>query len=118
MDWGPMTTRTVDLGYDQLLMLQGRPGTRVRVMYGSLWLTEEGVTQDMFAACGDEVALKSRGLAVLEGLGLARVQLIEPAHNWLWARLRALFARAVQRLRGARGASVIPIGARRSAVHG
>jgi hypothetical protein len=77
MDWGPMTVRTVDLGYEQMLLLESRPRTRVKVIYGGIWLTEEGLAQDVFAASGEEVALKSRGLAVVEGLGYARVQVIE-----------------------------------------
>lgn len=97
-EWGPATSRTVDLGYDQLLVLEGRPGTKVRVLYGSLWLTEEGTVQDVFAASGDEVALKARGRAVIEGLGVARVQVIEPgrtrrAVRWLQSLARRLSTR-------------------------
>jgi hypothetical protein len=78
-EWSAATTRTVDLGYDQLLVLEAaRPGTRVRVLYGNMWLTEEGTAQDVFAGSGAEVQLKSRGRAVVEGLGVARVQVIEP----------------------------------------
>ena len=96
-EWGPTTSRTVDLGYDQLLVLEARPGTRVRVLYGNMWLTEEGYAQDVFAGSGDEVALKSRGTAVIEGMGVARVQVVEPTtaqqvSRWaraLWRRLRA-----------------------------
>jgi hypothetical protein len=105
MDWAQTTTRTIDLGYDQLIALHGRPGTRVRVLYGSMWLTEEGVARDLFAAGGDEVALKSRGLSVIEGLGRTRVELIEPVSaRWiaplalrlagLWSQLRARAAAA------------------------
>ena len=96
-EWIPMVTRTVDLDRDQLLVLESQPGTRLRVMYGSLWLTEEGFAQDVFAGSGDEVALKSRGTAVIEGMGVARVQVVEPTRaqqvsRWaraLWQRLRA-----------------------------
>lgn len=99
MDWANETTRTVDLGYDQLLTFEGRPGTRVRVLYGSMWLTEEGNERDLFAACGEEVTLSSRGRSVIEGLGAARVQLVERARrsgltslagavSGLWHRLR------------------------------
>lgn len=83
MDWAQTNTRTIDLGYEQLLTFVGRPGTRVRVLYGAMWLTEEGRDQDIFAACGDEVMLKTGGTSVIEGLGAARVQLIEPAKNAL-----------------------------------
>jgi hypothetical protein len=78
-EWTAATSRTVDLGYEQLLVLEGRPGMKVRVLYGNLWLTEEGTAQDVFAGSGAEVALKSRGRAVIEGLGEARVQVVEMA---------------------------------------
>jgi hypothetical protein len=101
MDRAQTSTRTIDLGYDQLIALHGRPGTRVRVLYGSMWLTEEGVERDVFAGGGDEVALKSRGLSVIEGLGRTRVELIEPVSaRWiaplagLWSQLRARAAAA------------------------
>lgn len=77
-EWGPTTSRTVDLGYEQLLMLEGRPGTRVKVIYGGIWLTEEGHSQDRFATSGDEVAVLSRRRAVIEGLGATRIELVEP----------------------------------------
>jgi hypothetical protein len=103
MDWAPTTTRTIDLGYEQLLTFAGRPGTRVRVLYGAMWLTEEGREQDVFASCGDEVWLKANGVSVIEGLGVARVQVIEPSGAPLfaaavkqaksvWQRVRARFA--------------------------
>jgi hypothetical protein len=78
-EWSATTSRTVDLGYDQLLVLQSEPGTRVRVLYGHLWLTEEGGGQDVFASSGAELALKARGRTVIEGLDRARVEIIEPA---------------------------------------
>ncbi|HUL66128.1 MAG TPA: DUF2917 domain-containing protein [Burkholderiaceae bacterium] len=85
MNWARTTTRTIDLGYEQLLTFVGRPGTRVRVLFGSMWLTEEGCEQDVFVCCGDEVLLKSGGLSVIEGLGAARVQVVEPAKRSLLA---------------------------------
>jgi hypothetical protein len=52
------------------------------VIYGGIWLTEEGRPDDVFAGDGDEVQLKSHGLAVVEGLGYARVQVMEPRVSW------------------------------------
>lgn len=111
MNWMTTTTRTIDLGYEQMMTFHGRPGTRVRVLYGSMWLTEEGDPRDLFVHCGDEIALSSNGLSVIEGIGAARVQLIEPhataarrplgrrlAHVWeAWRALRwrDLFARSL-----------------------
>ena len=82
MEWSPTLTRTVDLGYEQMLLLESHPHTRVKVIYGGIWLTEEGSPQDVFAASGDEVPLKSSGLAVVEGLGYARVQVLETSIGW------------------------------------
>jgi hypothetical protein len=82
MDWGPRLTRTVDLGYEQMLLLDSHPSTRIKVIYGGIWLTEENRAQDVFASSGEEVALKSRGLAVVEGLGYARVQVAEAPAGW------------------------------------
>jgi hypothetical protein len=114
MNWTIATTRTIDLGYEQLLTFEGRPGTRIRVLYGAMWLTEEGDLRDVFARCGDEVTLSSSGRSVVEGIGPARVQVIEPqrpsrlaavgrrlAHvrEALWARRpREVFARSVMLL--------------------
>lgn len=98
MDWGPMTVRTVDLGYEQMLLLESRPRTRVKVIYGGIWLTEEGLAQDVFAASGEEVALKSRGLAVVEGLGYARVQVMESPSGW--SKVGAVWQRAAVELSG------------------
>jgi hypothetical protein len=94
MSWE--TVRTIDLGYEQMLALHDRRGTRVRVLYGALWLTEEGEAGDRFPASGEEVVLKSRGLTLLEGMGAARVQLVEPPRATWRARLAGA-------LRGARG---------------
>ncbi len=77
-EWGPVTSRTIDLGHEQLLMLEGKRGTRVKVIYGGVWLTEEGEPQDVFALGGDEVALRTHRRSVIEGLGATRVELIEP----------------------------------------
>src|SRR5262252_2093442 len=99
MDWARTTTRTIDLGYEQLLTFVGRPGTRVRGLFGSMWLTEEGYDQDVFVCCGDEVLLKSGGLSVIEGLGAARVQVIEPSKRSVLAAIAARGRQVWRRVR-------------------
>lgn len=69
--------RTLDLPGGSLLPFTSVPGERLRILYGRVWLTEEGIARDAFLASGDEVSLDSRGLAVIEALGPARVQLVE-----------------------------------------
>lgn len=72
--------RTLDLPGGTLVPFASAPGERVRILFGRIWLTEEGNPDDAFLASGEEVALATRGLAVIEALGPARVQLIEPVN--------------------------------------
>ena len=104
MDWGPMLVRTVDLGYEQMLMIETHPRQRIKVVYGGVWLTEEGVLQDAWLSNGDEVALKSRGMALLEGIGAARIQLLEePRQPGFIARtLSSAFSRVLHAARALR----------------
>lgn len=69
---------TVELGPEQLLLFADRPGTRLQVLFGGLWLTEEGCLQDRFGAAGQWLRLEAGGLAVAEALGPTRVRVIEP----------------------------------------
>lgn len=77
------TVCTVDLDHAQLLVIHDHPGTRVRVLFGGLWLTEAGRPDDRFARPGDELLLSERGRAVLEGIGQARLEIAQPASRWL-----------------------------------
>ena len=70
------TMRTIDFGYEQLFVLDGGRDTRVRVLFGGTWLTEEG-GGDSIVHAGEEVALQRDGHALLEGLGPTRVQIVE-----------------------------------------
>ena len=69
---------TIDLDHEQLLVLQDRSGTRVRVLSGGVWLTEEGKPDDRFAWCGEELLLNAHGRTVLEGIGQARIEVLQP----------------------------------------
>jgi hypothetical protein len=74
------TMRTIDLGHEQLFVLDGGRDTRVRVLFGGTWLTEEG-SGDSIVHAGEEVTLLRDGHAVLEGLGPTRVQIVESAQR-------------------------------------
>jgi hypothetical protein len=94
---------TIDLGYEQLLLLEAAAGTRVRVLYGAMWLTEEGMDGDAVVRGGNDALLRSGGRTLIEALSPGRVQLIEhtPASGLagsLRAALRAL-ARGIRGLR-------------------
>lgn len=70
------TIGTIDLDHEQLLVLLDRSGTRVRVLSGGVWLTEEGEPDDRFASRGEELLLKASGRTVLEGIGQARIEVL------------------------------------------
>jgi hypothetical protein len=97
------TVRTVDLGYEQMLVLEHGPGARVHVLFGGIWLTEEGLPEDVFARGGQVVALRSRKRALLEALGPTRVEVIESAgaRNWAGTMAAAAAARMRRALRHA-----------------
>jgi hypothetical protein len=72
-------SRTQDLEHRQLLVLADRPGTRIKVLSGRAWLTEEGQPEDRFAQPGEELRVTHRGRAIVEGIGRTRLQLVQPA---------------------------------------
>ena len=103
MGWEPQLVRTVDLGYEQLLVLESQRGAVIRVLHGGVWLTQEGLARDIFAERGAELLLNDDGRVVVEGLGAARVQLIDRAHfssTWKW--LKAAGHRLASALRSVR----------------
>jgi hypothetical protein len=95
MSWEPQIVRTVDLGYEQLLVLESQRGAVIRVLQGGVWLTQEGLARDIFAERGAELPLEGEGRVVVEGLGAARVQLVSAAsfsatRKWLLNSVRTI----------------------------
>ncbi len=89
-----MTTqriRTIDLGYEQMLLFDNGPGSRVRVLYGCAWLTQPGESGDTVLRAGQEHGLRGQGPALIEGLEPSRVQILDFGKaGWLhraWAGL-------------------------------
>ncbi len=74
--------RTLELPGGTLVPFASVPGERVRVLCGRVWLTEEGSPHDAFLGRGEELSLGTRGLAVIEALSTARIQLLEPVSAW------------------------------------
>lgn len=67
--------RTIDLGGQRLSVFVGRPGERVRVLCGAIWLTQEGETGDVVLGVGSELPLQG-GRIVVEALEPARLQVL------------------------------------------
>lgn len=95
-----LATRTIDLGYEQMLVLEGQPGASVKVLFGGMWLTEEN-RDDVFAGPQDRVVLRSRGKAIIQALRTSRIELQQRARafdgvrDWLGVRAAGA-ARALQ----------------------
>lgn len=75
-------TRTIDLDREQLLILDDRPGTRLQVLFGGIWLTEENSIEDRFAGSGQWLKLEASGRTIVESRGPTRLRVIEPARPW------------------------------------
>jgi len=80
------TITTFDLEPAQLLAFDG--GTRMRVLSGAAWLTEEGRPGDAIVAAGREVALRG-GRSVAEALEPTRLQVVEARRGRGGVALRA-----------------------------
>jgi hypothetical protein len=96
-DWQLTATRTIDLDHEPMLLLHGRPGTQVRVIYGGVWLTEDGDRRDHFPRGGEAVTLAGRGAAVIQALGVARIQISEPMRG-RWSRRLTAATASLRRL--------------------
>ena len=101
------TIRTVNLGYEQMLVIDAGDGTRVRVLHGATWLTGEGEPDDLVLGAGQDRQLH-RGRTVIEALQPATVELTEPGplRRWplAWRRISLGLRRLSTRLQlGAAG---------------
>lgn len=75
----PTVLRTLDLPGGTLMPFLSVPGERVRILYGRVWVTEEGSPRDAMLGSGEEVSLDTHGLAVIEALSHARIELVQAA---------------------------------------
>jgi hypothetical protein len=94
------TTRTINLDHDQLLVLEDGTGTRVRVLFGGVWLTEGSDHRDHFLSTGDDLALHTRQRTVIEPRMPACIQIVKATRrstlrSWLHVLLLRICALAV-----------------------
>ena len=82
MEYQATVLKTLSLAGGTLVPFSSIRGERVRVLSGRVWLTEEGDLHDALLASGEEVALGGHGLAVIEALSPARVQVLQPQRLW------------------------------------
>ena len=96
MQYQTTVMKTLSLAGGTLVPFSSTRGERVRVLSGRVWLTEEGDLNDALLASGEEVALGGRGLAVIEALSPARIQLLQSQR--LWDALQAGVKRVASRI--------------------
>lgn len=88
--------RIIDLNGGELLRLDAVAGAELRVLFGTVWLTEPGRLEDVFATSGDVIVLDHGGRVLVEPQGFARllVPTVRPQRAFvgIHQRLRA-FAR-------------------------
>jgi Protein of unknown function (DUF2917) len=89
MEYQATVLKTLDLASGTLVPFSSTRGERVRVLSGRVWLTEEGDVNDALLGNGQEIALGGHGLAVIEALSPARVQLLQSQSAWDIARSSA-----------------------------
>ena len=89
--------RTIDLGQEQMMIIDDGRGERVRVLYGATWLTQEGDGEDAVLCPGVDRtlcdgrtligALEPTRLQILSGSAHGRPLLRRLAQRaWRWAR--------------------------------
>ncbi len=71
------TFKIIDLPRGGLVPLAAAAGKRVTVLSGRVWITEEGCVDDAFLGSGEVITLSVKGLAVIEALSPARLQLLD-----------------------------------------
>ena len=96
MEYQTTVLKTLDLSSGTLVPFSSKRGERVRVLSGRVWLTEEGDVNDVLLDNGQEISLGGHGLAVIEALSPACVQLLQAQSVWDLARSGA--RRAARRI--------------------
>ena len=63
----------IDLHEGQHITLRDAVGTIARTIYGSVWITEEGNSQDILLRTGERFTIDRPGLTVITALARTRV---------------------------------------------
>ncbi|MCM8610755.1 DUF2917 domain-containing protein [Accumulibacter sp.] len=86
----------------QICLTENRPlrllsarGVRITCTAGIAWLTVAGESGDILLTAGESHRVRSNGLALVEAIGTARVQLEQPLRGWqtLWRVVRGCWQR-------------------------
>ena len=69
---------SLDLARGNLLRIEDGRGMLVRVIRGSMWITEEGDQRDRFVAAGSQFRIASNGLTLVSAISSGTIALIPP----------------------------------------
>jgi hypothetical protein len=91
----------VSLAAREPLSVREAKGTRVRVLEGMVWITEEGYPDDFFVSAGETFVVQGEGQAVLLADQTARVELVSASPvsvhtEGLWSQVVPRFNRGWQ----------------------
>lgn len=92
------TVKTINLGYEQMLVIDAGDGSRLRVLHGATWLTGEGELDDVVLGAGQERTLR-QGRSVVQALAPASVELTRPPTSGALRGLRQVWRQLVRGLR-------------------
>ena len=87
-----LSTPTLTLPRDGLIVLRDAAGTRVTTLKGALWITQDHAVGDVILEEGQSFTLDRRGLTLVMALTPASLRLLEQ-HASLRARIGRWFAR-------------------------
>jgi hypothetical protein len=76
-------TRTINLDHEQLFLLEGRPGARIRALHRGEWLTSDDAMRDHFPHSVDAVMIAAHRRSIIESTGRSTIELHEPPHGVL-----------------------------------
>ncbi|HJT60818.1 MAG TPA: DUF2917 domain-containing protein [Burkholderiales bacterium] len=82
-----MVQGSLDLARGSLVRIVRGRGMLVRVLSGSVWITEEGDPRDRFIAAGARLAIGSNGITLVSALAPTTISLTARRRRNLGARL-------------------------------
>ena len=86
-----MDASLIKIGKGEDFRMDGGRGAVVRVLDGSVWLTQERDIEDYMLRPGDEVKRNGKGATLIWAYQASTLRLEQPARCWLpaWPRLYA-----------------------------
>jgi hypothetical protein len=77
----------IELEYRGIVPVEDAPGTRIDCLRGRIWITERGSTDDIVLEPGESYVISRGGVAVVQALREALVELRAPAVHHAGAEL-------------------------------